>query len=157
MSEVVMDAITTSDVIEALELRHPPAHGQWLFFRELRTGTGFGRGCEQRIDAYAISCWGDRTERVAYEVKVSRGDWLRELKQPRKRALARRFSTSFYVAAPRNVIRIEELPVDVGLVEVWREAGKMCQRAVVAAPHVDGYPPTWRFVASLLRAARVAA
>jgi hypothetical protein len=148
-------AIAARDVVEALRARHPVDRGEWLFFTELRTGTGYGPGAEQRIDAYALGCWGSQ-ERIAYEVKVNRSDWLRELKQPRKRALARRFSTSFFFAAPKGLIRAEEVPIDTGLVEVWREDGKLRSHTTVAGPHVDGYPPTWRFVASLLRSVEVA-
>ena len=156
MNQLTMvDQLTSTDLCEALRQRHPATRGEWLFFEELRGGTGFGSSNEQRIDAFALSCWGRHQERIAYEIKVSRSDWLRELKKPRKRAMARRYSTQFYFVAPKGLIKVEELPPDAGLVEVWRHSsGDMCQRTAVKAPEVDGYPPTWRFVASLIRAQR---
>jgi hypothetical protein len=141
-----------AEIHEALRLRHPDRpRGRWVYLSELRTGTGFGRNNEQSIDAYAICCWGGEVSRIAYEIKVSRSDYLRELKSPRKRAPALRYSTEFYFAVPKGLVKPEEVPPDCGLIEVWWGDGQLQQRAKIAAPRLDGYPPTWKFLASVAR------
>ena len=60
---------------------------EWLFFRELRVGTGRHNGGAQRVDAFALNTLPHTAmKRVCYEVKTSRGDFLSELKRPLKRS-----------------------------------------------------------------------
>ena len=125
---------------------------RWIYLRELRIGTGWGKDREGRIDAYALKATGAANTRVAYEIKTSKSDYLRELKNPRKRSAARRYAEQFYFATPRGLIEPAELPPDAGLVEVWRDQyGDLQARRTVIAPVLDTYPPTWTFVASLVR------
>jgi len=51
-------------------------------------------------------------------VKISRGDFLRDVKDPAKHSHARLFSDLFYYAAPRGLLKIEEIPDWAGLIEV---------------------------------------
>jgi hypothetical protein len=51
---------------------------EWLFFRELRVGTGRRNGNVQRLDAFALNSLPHTgMERVCYEVKTARSDFLR--------------------------------------------------------------------------------
>ena len=151
--------MTADDIHTALLSLHPAnAHSawgeRWLYIRELRIGTGWGKDREGRIDAYALKLVGTAATRVAYEIKTSRSDYLRELKNPRKRSAARRYAEQFYFATPKGLIAPAELPPDAGLVEVWSdEYGDVQVTRTVIAPVLDTYPPTWTFVASLLRRA----
>ena len=145
--------MTSAEVVEALRRRHGHPGYSWAFFAEVRCGTGWvGRGVrnpEQRIDAWAISLWPSRgVGPVAYEVKVSRADWLRELKQPRKREQAMALSQEFFVAAPAGVVRVDELPAGCGLIEVSPD---LTSRIVVAAPQRTVADPPWQFVAAIAR------
>jgi hypothetical protein len=84
-------AMTTGDVLDALERRHadhgkPAGYdegwsarpGRWAFLREVQAAAGEYSEV-QRIDGLAIGLVPSvRFARVAYEVKVSRADWLRE-------------------------------------------------------------------------------
>jgi hypothetical protein len=55
------------DIVERA-LRASPA--EWLFFRELRVGTGRQNGGAQRLDAFALNTLPHiATKRVCYEVK----------------------------------------------------------------------------------------
>lgn len=120
----------------------------WLFVCELRTSTGFTRDM-QRIDALAIHLWPSaQYKREAYEVKLTRSDFLREIKQPQKRKLALLYSNTFYFLAPQGLIKPAELPVECGLREV-RPDGIV--ETTVWAPHRDGHAPTWGFMLSVLR------
>lgn len=73
------------DVIEAIATRHPMdgyngKPGRWVFLREVQASTG-AYSDVQRFDAVAIGLVPSvKYARVVYEVKVSRSDWLRELK-----------------------------------------------------------------------------
>jgi hypothetical protein len=122
---------------------------RYVCFPELRTGTGYTAGNTQGIDLWAMDLWpsGD-LRRISFEVKVSRGDFLRELKDPRKRKLALLWSNEFLFATPVGLINIAELPPEAGLVEV-REDGSLLWK--VAAPWRDTPPPSWRFLASVAR------
>ena len=146
----------SSDIIDRLRLAHPVP--RWAFFEELRCGTGFGGGyrltpdgkrvmsdTEQRIDAWAMDTWASR-EAVAFEVKVSRSDWLRELKKPEKREAAMRRSERFYFAAPAGLVRPEEIPEGCGLVEVGDRL-----RWTVRAPKRQRAEFDREFVAMILR------
>jgi hypothetical protein len=136
----------SSEIIDALKLRH--LGREWLFFPELRLGTGYGGKWEQRIDAWAMSCYPSTgLQSISYEVKVSRSDFLHELAQPGKRQAAMEMSNLFYFAAPAGIIGLDELPTDCGLVEF--RAGKT--RIVSKATFRDRERLPWRFLASVGR------
>jgi hypothetical protein len=134
----------------------------------LRCGTGFGKRSEQRIDFYALHCFpSQHNRRVAYEIKVSRQDFLHELAEPMKRRGALILSNQYYFATPVDLVEPKEIPIECGLMEFasqsekypegkgWRRAGSgrsTCWvREVVDAPVRESILPTWRFVASLAR------
>lgn len=90
--------------------------------------------------------WG-RMNVVAYEVKVSRGDFARELANPAKRAAAMEVSNQFFFAAPGGLIAPAEVPEGCGLVEVRGEISTV----VVPAPRREIPPPGWGFLAAVGR------
>ena len=141
------DVVTADQILAVLKWHHNDAR-QWLFIPELRLGTGYGDKWEQRIDAFALNCYPSHgMKSIAYEIKVSRADFLRELKQPEKRRGAMEVSNEFYFAAPPGMITKEELPADCGLVETNGDGF----RIAVFAPFRDRPSAQWRFVASLAR------
>ncbi|MBV8833186.1 MAG: hypothetical protein JO108_28655 [Acidobacteriaceae bacterium] len=136
---------------------------EWIFLRELRVGTGHSHSFAQRLDGFALNCLPHLSmRRICYEVKVSRADFLGELKQPLKRRIGMRYSNEFYFVAPRGLLAAAEIPIDCGLVEVCTfekmaelsyfdgETGMQCTVAV-PAPWRDTPPPTWQFTAAMLR------
>lgn len=165
-------AVVSTKVMTDLMVQLLEAHG-YLVETELRVMTGGNarNNGEQRIDVWAIHPYPSKKMlTVALEIKASRSDWLNELKKPRKRNYAMMYSNEFYVVAPPNVVRLEELPPDMGLVTVYPKAerprfsvdqlGDLAgwdanheydSLITVKAPYRDSYPPTWPFVASLLR------
>lgn len=167
------DILKAEEIIEALEA-HYTTQRDCLFFDELRIGTGYGEGAEQRIDAWVMyGIPSKQFRRVAFEVKVSRSDFLAELKKPLKRRYALMLSNEFFFATPPGLIRAGELPAECGLVEVY-ETALECLEAQFgggnlyglrrstaadklywkhAAPWRDTHPPSWRFVASIVRRA----
>lgn len=139
-----------SEVLAALLARHEPP--RWASFPEMRCGTlKTDRGIDsQRIDLWCMDMWPSSHERLAYEVKVSRADYVHELRNPDKRRRAMLLSNRYLFAAPAGLIARTEVPIDCGLVEVW-DNGR-CEETV-PAPVRDIPPVTVRFVAELARRA----
>ena len=128
------------DLLRALEAWHPPP--RWTLATEVEVGLGEKR----RIDVLAVS----GIEVVAYELKVSREDFLRELGNPAKRAAAMEFASSFWFCAPVGIVDPLELPPRVGLLEVaWDRSA----RVVRIAERREAGRPSWPLVAAILRAA----
>ena len=99
---------TADELIALLRQRYAQAE-RYAFFEQVAAGTG--AGANSWIDAAAISLWpSDGLHRMAFEVKVARGDFLRELQEPGKNAWARDCFHEFWFVAPRDVIVKEELP-----------------------------------------------
>ena len=65
-------------LLEIVERSRHASRSEWLFFRELRVGTGGRRnGNAQRLDAFALNSLPHTgMKRVCYEVKASRSDFL---------------------------------------------------------------------------------
>ena len=115
-------------LIDILE-RALHATSEWLFFRELRVGTGRDNNGAQRLDAFALNDLPHTAmKRVCYEVKTSRADFLTELKHPLKRRMGLRYSIEFYFVMPAGIVNTTEIPAECGLIEAgyatfeeWRQ------------------------------------
>lgn len=145
--------VTARDILKALSEHYAPkiADRSVLFFEEFRVGTGYASDAAQRFDAYSLHCWPSADfARTVYEVKVSRGDLLKELKEPRKRRRALLWSNYYYFATPSNLVKLDELPVEAGLIELTGD-GKLFFK--VQAPQRDTPPPTWRLLVAIARRA----
>jgi hypothetical protein len=159
---------------EMLDVVHGCLHpltSEWIFLRELRVGAGVRAGAGQRLDAFALNCFVHKgMVRVCYEVKVSRADFLCEMKRPLKRRIGLRYSNEFYFVTPVGLLNITEVPIECGLIEVG-SFGDAEKRAVtepenmlhfepnhnnycgvtVPAPWRESPGPTWQFVAGMMR------
>ena len=145
---------------------------EWLFFRELRVGTGRQNGGAQRVDAFALNTLPHTAmKRICYEVKTSRGDFLSEMKRPLKRRVGMRYSNEFYFVTPAALVGLAEIPPECGLVEAglatlteWkqlisRHAGffnydpdtRAYCMITIPAPWRDTPGPTWQLVAAMVR------
>lgn len=153
--ETPAPTITADTLLDVIERKHEPP--QWIFLRELRLGTGYKQyyagSAEidpyQRIDAFAMHCYPSKKwHRIAYEVKISRGDFLHEIKNPDKREPALRFSNLFYFVTPVGLVERDEIPEGLGLIEVH---GDLFSKEVVKATWRMSEKPTWSFMASVAR------
>lgn len=152
--------MNADEVYEAIKRRHPLP--EWVLIRELRLGTGFDYGAwdeeakeyvkagiDQRIDAWALNCYpGQKFKKIAYEIKVSRGDFFHEKKHPDKKRPAMAVSDYFYFAVPRGLVAPMEVPKACGLLVVY-ESGR--SQILKRAPLLEATRLDWRFVASLGR------
>lgn len=124
---------------------------RYIYFDECPVGTGW-RGTNY-IDAYVIAAWpSEQNKRIAFEIKVSRADFLNEMKKPNKRRPALFFSNEFYFVAPKGLLKPEEVPEECGLIEFDEtQRENYTLRTKVPAPYRESIRPTWNFVATLLR------
>ncbi len=68
----VAAAASAAGLLDVLERSLHAGKTEWLFFRELRVGTGRRNSSAQRLDAFALNCLPHlEMKRVCYEVKVS--------------------------------------------------------------------------------------
>lgn len=166
----------SEQVIVALERFHRGSNRGigWAMFREYRCGTGYVdhqyRGHrvtgdpddagiinpETRIDLYVINLWPSKGVRlIAYEVKVSRADFLSEIRQPDKRAQALKISTEYSFATPQGLVKPDEVPDECGLVEVrYGKRGASYIETVKAAPRRDAPCFHWREFAAMAARAK---
>lgn len=155
----------SSDVLKALRQRHATGDGagEWAFFEELRVGTGYNSRADkvantrpqQRLDAWAINLYPSKNFlKITYEVKVSRSDFLHEIKHPEKRQQGLAFSNEFYFATPAGLVKPEEIPPECGLIYVKEDGSS---RLILQAPRrKTDELATWRFFASIARRASTA-
>lgn len=113
--------------------------------------TGFGK--VRTADALIMSCWPSRgLDLIGVEVKVSRSDWLRELKDPAKAESVCRYCDRWYIAAGEaGIVRDGEIPPTWGLIEP--KGDKLA--ISVQAPELSPEPMKKSFLASILRTAAV--
>lgn len=140
--------MNADDILVLLHEKYaPPA---WSFFPQVPDGTGALK--VRCADAAAMSLWPSRGLHLhGFEIKVSRGDWLRELKDPAKAdAIAQYCDFWWIVASDKEVAQSEELPPAWGLMVV---RGKQVVAVKQAEQRQDALAPDKPFLAGLLRRA----
>jgi hypothetical protein len=129
---------------DLLETRYsPPA---WALLWEVPDGTG---GAKSRTaDAMAMSLWPSRgLDLHGIEIKNSRGDWLREMKNPEKAETFVGFCDFWWLVTEKDVVLPEEIPPTWGLIT---RAGRTL-RVKKEAPRLEPAPPDRPFLASIFR------
>lgn len=129
----------------------PPA---WAIFRSVRNSTGWGGN--RTADAVAMSLWPSLGLQVhGFEIKVSRGDWMRELGKPEKSGPVQKYCDRWWIVVSDDAIvdrDAGELPATWGLLAV--KGGKL--HTIVEAPKLEPEPLDRGFVAAVLRKAHEA-
>jgi hypothetical protein len=121
---------------------------EWAIFFEVGDGTGMNQ--RRWADAVAMNMWTSRGLEIhGFEIKVSRSDWLRELKQPEKSGPVQQYCDRWWIVAPKDIIKPGELPPTWGHYDVT-PAGL---RQIVAAPKLSPIPVTKTFMAAMMRRA----
>ena len=104
-----MKKIKAKDIRDVLRKRFDGRYG-WIFLEEV--GLGYSR-----IDAIAFNCWG-KNEKKAFEIKVSRTDFLQELREPSKREQVIQYVNKYYFVMPRGIASKSEIPKGCGYIEI---------------------------------------
>lgn len=111
---------------------------RYAVFYEVNEGTGlYGKSW---IDVAVFSLWpSDGLHRYAFEVKVSRQDFLHELAQPMKNAWARDCFHAFYFATAPGVVKsLDEIPEGCGWYVATANGLQLKKAATLkAAPILD--------------------
>jgi hypothetical protein len=111
--------VNTLELDGLLRRRYSESAGngpRYIYAREVRSQAGFdARGT---ADALVMDTWPSGPVRlIGHELKVSRADWLRELKRPEKAARFLPLVAEWWLAAAPNVAKINEIPDGWGFLE----------------------------------------
>jgi len=143
--------LTEGDMITALHAWYGETHGngrRYAVAGGVRSHAGFD--ARRTADFMAMDLWPSKgLDLHGHEVKVSRSDWLRELKEPEKAAEFIPYVNRWWLVVPDPVIvGLGELPDGWGLMAMRGE-----RLAVIeAAPRRDALPLPPTRLAALLRA-----
>lgn len=144
-----MTETNEQQILAAIRKKYPA--DRFAFFPGLRNSTGYA-STVRTADAVVMSLWPSRgLDIIGFEVKVSRGDWFRELKNPEKAEEIMQFCDQWYVVtATHDLIRDDELPSTWG----WMVLHGKQLRVKVKAPKLDPQTIDRPFLASVLRNAQ---
>jgi hypothetical protein len=138
-------AITAADCASALKAAFPL--DQYAFFEQVADGVGWST--RRRADAVVMGLWPSRGLWIqGFEIKVTRQDWKRELKNAAKAEDIQLFCDFWWIVAPQGMLPPEELPGTWGLYEV-SEQRKL--RVRVKAPKLEPKELSREFVAAIFR------
>lgn len=136
---------TAADIRRRLIERYPLADG-WITMAEVTPP-----GTSRRFDLIAVMGWSSRGhEALGFEIKVARGDWLRELNDPAKAEPLASLCSRYWICAPPGIVQEAELPPAWGLLIFHPEQIRTGRQA----PRLDCAPwdeAVWRCM--LLRCA----
>lgn len=120
--------------------------GKYIPLTQVASSTG---GANNIADLMVLGAWHSSGNHLdGFEVKVSRADWLNEVKDPSKCQASKKFCHRWWlVIADAAMVKDGELPEDWGMMAVVNGALKVIKQAPILQP----VPLEIDFVASLLR------
>lgn len=119
---------------------------EWVTCAEVLCGT-------RSIDYVAVHTWG-APELLGFELKASRSDWLREMRQPEKADQVFGQLDRFWLVTAASVTTLQEVPPTWGWLTLQAD-GRL--RAAKPAQKIARLPLDQVFVAGLMRRARAGA
>lgn len=113
---------TEAELLQLLDRKHAKqgngGSGEYAFLTHVRNDGGFS--ATRTFDGVAVSLWPSRGYAIdVFEVKVSRSDWMRELKDPAKSEAAWEIGDRFWICATAGIVDPAELPHGWGLIEAY--------------------------------------
>lgn len=138
--------LNTQELIERLAKHFPsPTYG---FLTQVRSATGAINA--RTADALAMSLWPSRgLHMLGFEVKMSRSDWLNELKNPEKAEEIGKFCHEWYIVINNpEFIKEGELPPAWGLIVPSGNGMKIIKNAVY---NQNVQLPDWMMLAGIFR------
>lgn len=139
--------LASEGIRDAILKKFPRAENAVLF--EVRNAAG--HNATRSADCMVMSLWPSRGLSITgIEIKISRSDFQREMKQPAKAEAFAQYCDWWYVAAPKGMLRQDELPLSWGLMEVTKRGIVITKEAArLAAGPIDR-----NFVAAMLKRAQ---
>lgn len=130
--------ITAAQVLSLLAIKH----SKDVFVSECKDGPTMGASGIGRLDAWVMPRSWAHPETTGYEIKVHRGDFLRDDKWLKYLDLC----SSFYFVAPKDVISRDEVPEQVGLLEVSKNAKRLLTKKKAPLRQVTAPEDLFRYV-----------
>lgn len=125
-----------------------------ILFPELRLGSGYCGVAKRRMDLFIISS-NAGNETIGFEIKASRQDFKKDVSNELKQRGARLYCNKFYYVAPKNMLKIEEIPLWAGLWEIDVENEKDVKQCrfteKIPAPLHAKAMPSWGLICSMIR------
>jgi hypothetical protein len=141
---------TERTMLDLLQVRYDYRAGngpRYLCAEHTRNAAGFS--ATRTADLIVQDLWPSKgLEVIGHEVKVSRSDWLRELKDPAKAEVFRRYCHRWWLVVPDASIVRDDLPDGWGLMAI--QGSKL--RAVRPAPKLHPEPMPRTMQVAMLRA-----
>lgn len=121
---------------------------RYMFASHVRSHAGFDA---RTADAVAMDLWKSKGLQLhGHEVKISRGDWQNELRDPEKwRGVGRYMDRWWLAISDLDIVRGGELPASWGLMLVTPTTVHVIRKA----PKLEPVPVDRSFLAALVRAA----
>lgn len=140
------ELINTQEMIERLTAKY--CSPQYGILTQVRSSTGYNQ--VRTADAIAMSLWPSRgLNLIGFEVKASRTDWLKELKEPAKaEELGMHCHYWYIVINDADHIKEGELPEAWGLIVPYGKGLKIIKEAKYNEKAV---PPDFNFTAGIFR------
>lgn len=141
----------TEQVMQALRNKYDDDGYSYAFLEQVGNDTGWK--CNRHADAIAVSLWKSRGLAITgFEVKVSRTDWLKELKNPGKAEPIAQYCHQWYlVVGDESIVNLGELPMNWGLmIPHTKTSLKVVKTAVI---NKNPKPINMSFLCAILRQA----
>jgi hypothetical protein len=133
---------------EVISARFRGAPNSWITLDEFPLDSG-GNG-KGRIDLIAISCDRHRPiKRVAFEIKIDRGDFIQEGRHPEKLKRAHAVCDYYYFVVPKGLVQAHEVPSKCGLIEISQDLS--IDGISKRAPKLAGSEPSLAFMRDVAR------
>jgi hypothetical protein len=108
---------------------------EWYATHEVTLG-------RRRLDVVAVNMWAQRSHRIiGVEVKVSRADFRAEVRNWDKNDEWNTVVDQFYIAAPKGIVPVDELPQGWGLLELVGRGAGMLRMKVRARTEMTAHLP----------------
>lgn len=138
--------ITSTDLKQAIGAAFSAPAYQTFF--EVSNETGYG--IKSYADAVAMGVWPSTGHEIhGFEVKISRGDFLNEMKNPEKAMPIMQYCHRWSLVCPAGMVKLDEVPATWGV--YWFKDGAV--RKARQPPMLEAKPLTAGFVAALVRRA----
>lgn len=136
------------DVLDAIFARH--CGPEWVRFAEVADSTG--THARRRADAVCMNIWPSKGFALhGFEIKVSRADFLHEMKDVTKSEAVGRYCDFWWLVTPNGLVDPKEVPDSWGLMILQKNGLKIKKQAPKRANVEE---PSRGFMASLLRKSR---
>ncbi len=108
--------LSSGDIVKLLRAKYKTEKNGFnpaVILEQVPDGTGWMQS--RWIDAVVFQLWDSKgLTRSAFEIKVSRQDFIRELNNPAKHQWCLEYFHQFWFVGPKDIIQLEELPKYAG-------------------------------------------